>query len=215
MEMNYNFNIIAICNFDKQCNVNLFFQLYQYKKQNFYIIKNSQNPNEIKLNKNKINKLFLEENGKKSDLVYFCDLIKLFNFSYYIYYKKDKLKITIDDIMFIKKYFKFVDLIFDKTYQGKIINAKFKNEAIKKEFLNYYQNYANHFINSEESLKTVLGNTDGCFFEEAIILDILTERINSVNHNSELMDFKRMEVKYIFGLKFEKDLKLDQVKNMN
>jgi len=70
MEMNYNFNIIAICNFDKQCNVKLFFQLYQYKKQNFYIIRNSQNPNEIKLNKNKINKLFLEENGKKSDLFY-------------------------------------------------------------------------------------------------------------------------------------------------
>lgn len=211
MEFNYNFYIIAICNINRDYNLNLFFQLYGDNTSNLYIIEDSQNPKEVKYKNKDINKLFNEN----KDLNSFCDLVKLFNFNYYMRYNFDKLKIIKEDIFFLKRYFKFINLICENNNgEINIINLKFKNKSIENKFLAHYQNCATHFINSEKHLKMILGNTDGCFFEAALILDILTERIG---HNiiKDLLDFEKMKVKSIFGFQFNKDFKSDKYKEKN
>ena len=84
--------------------------------------------------KNKIAKLFNNNHNTKNiniDLVNFCDLIKLFIFTSFINYKDDVLNILPNEILFLKKYMNFIDLIFET-----------KNMEIKQEFLYLYESHA-------------------------------------------------------------------------
>jgi hypothetical protein len=142
----------------------------------------------------------------------FCDLIKLFNFHYFAEYKNENIKY--EDIIFLKKYIKYINFIcqineIDK--KTKIKGIKFKNKEVKDEFLKQYKDYSFHFLNNEKYIKKIFGeNEDGIFFEKSIILDILTEKISNDKNN---LNFQILEIKSLFGFELKK--KFDYKKYIN
>ena len=139
----------------------------------------------------------------------------MFNFSYYRKYKK-KQKSNFNEISFLKKYLKYINLECKKDKISKKLKIKgitFKKNVIKDEFIKQYTDYSIYFINNEEAINKIIdNNNDGNFFEKAIILDILTEKI--FNNKSNL-NFKIFEVNSLYSLRLDKDFNFEKYKNSN
>ena len=203
-----NFNFFIFCDIDEGDNANLFFNLYKENKCQLYYLKSSKSKE--KINTSDIKKLFPNDNNIEC----FCDLIKLFNFHYYAEYKKEKIKY--EDIIFLKKYLKYINFVFKMNEIDKktrIEGIEFKSKEIKGEFLKQYKNYSFHFLNNAKNINEILGeNEDGIFFEKAIVLDILTEKISN---NKNDLNFQILEIKSLFGLKLKKNIDYAKYINSN
>ena len=96
----------------------------------------------------------------------------MFNFSYYRKYKK-KQKSNFNEISFLKKYLKYINLECKKDKISKKLKIKgitFKKNVIKDEFIKQDTDYSIYFINNEEAINKIIdNNNDGNFFEKASI----------------------------------------------
>ena len=112
---------------------------------------------------------------------------------------------------------KYINLICkykNNSKKLKIKNIVFKNDEIKNEFLKQYSNYSTYFFNNDQYINEILdNNTDGDFFERAIILDILTEKILTKTNNQ--LNFKIIEVKSLYALTLNKSFNFEEYKNKN
>ena len=141
----------------------------------------------------------------------------MFNLCYFLKYKKEKE--NPEDILFLKKYIKYVNLICKdnknnkNNYKLKIKNIEFKNDEIKKEFLKQYSNYSTYFFNNDKYINEILeNNADGDFYERSIILDILTEK---VKNNKNKLNFKIVEVKSLYAFSLNTNFNYEKYKNEN
>ena len=111
-----------------------------------------------------------------------------------------------------KKYFK-LDIKNNLNETKPIINnIKFRNKDIEIIFLQQYENYLLHFIESDKKLQEVLNLNDGDFFEKLIILDFIT---NKILNNKDNNNFIKLEVNSLFGFNLKNiDLKNYKEKNI-
>ena len=161
-------------------------------------------------------KIKIKELFNNSDiLMNLCELIILFNYTLYINYKQDIFINNINNLAFLQKYMKFINLVCENENEEKkviIKNIKFKNKEIEEEFLKYYENFTINFIQSEKSLKEILNINDGELFENLIILDILTEKIIK---DKNWKNFERIKVKSLFGLSIKDSFDFKKYYNKN
>jgi hypothetical protein len=207
---NKKFKFILLCDIDEEINSNLFFEIYQQNHNGLFYLQNDTKGENIDIYN--IKKLF---SNKNKNIEYFCDLVKIFNINYFLKYKKEKE--NPEDILFLKKYMKYINLICkykNNSKKLKIKNIVFKNDEIKNEFLKQYSNYSTYFFNNDQYINEILdNNTDGDFFERAIILDILTEKILTKTNNQ--LNFKIIEVKSLYALTLNKSFNFEEYKNKN
>jgi hypothetical protein len=207
---NKKFKFILLCDIDEEINSNLFFEIYQQNHNGLFYLQNDTKGENIDIYN--IKKLF---SNKNKNIEYFCDLVKIFNINYFLKYKKEKE--NPEDILFLKKYMKYINLICkykNNSKKLKIKNIVFKNDEIKNEFLKQCSNYSTYFFNNDQYINEILdNNTDGDFFERAIILDILTEKILTKTNNQ--LNFKIIEVKSLYALTLNKSFNFEEYKNKN
>lgn len=210
LECYINYNIILLCNIEKEYTMEKFFEIYNEKYIRIIMSTNSNNKEVNQDLEIQIKNFFSDS----KDLQKFCELIKLFNFNIYINFKNDILINNINDLSFLQKYMKFINLICENKEVKKVVikGIKFKNKKIEEEFLKYYENYTLNFIQSENNLKEVLKINDGELFEALIILDILTERIIK---DKNWKNIERIKVKSLFGLTINEDFDFEKYKNKN
>ena len=211
LEINCDYSIVLLCNIEKEYNIKKFFEIYNEKNIRIIMSTNSKYNEIIPDFKIKIKELFYNSDI----LMNLCELIILFNYTLYINYKQDIFINNINNLAFLQKYMKFINLVCENENEEKkviIKNIKFKNKEIEEEFLKHYENFTINFIQSEKSLKEILNINDGELFENLIILDILTEKIIK---DKNWKNFERIKVKSLFGLSIKDSFDFKKYYNKN
>ena len=211
MEVSSDFSFLVFCNIENDYNINNFFHLYSDNEIRLIMLNDDPKDKKINYNENEIKALFSKDN----DLTNFSELIKLFNFNIFINSKEIISFNIIQEISFIKKYIKFIYLECENNRNGnkpKIKNIKFKNREIETIFLKFYEDYCLNFIKNESNMNRFLNIKDSDFFENLVILDILTEKIVK---DGNWKNFEKFKVKSLFGLNIDKNFNFEKYKNKN
>jgi len=119
------------------------------------------------------------------------DLIRIFNFKS-IFVESINYKTNFNSIIFLKKYIKYINIIFDNENK-KIKDISFKNEDIEKQFKEKYNDILN-IIKSKSNIFSyaILEQIDSLDIEKIIISKIIIQKKDI---------FQILDLKSIFGLK--------------
>ena len=203
-------HFIIICNIENEFNFNKFIEIYKKQEVKLILIPDLLFNEPIINAEKEINEFFGDYSLNK-----FIDLIKIFHFSSFMNYKSEEKEDDFSEIDLIKKYKKYFKLdVKNNLDEVKPIinNIKFRNKDIEKIFLQQYENYLLHFIESDKKLQEVLNLNDGDFFEKLIILDFIT---NKILNNKDNNNFIKLEVNSLFGFNLKNiDLKNYKEKNI-
>ena len=200
-------HFIIICDIENEFNFNKFCEIYKKQEVKLIFIPDLILNEPIIDAAKKLNEFFGDYNLNK-----FIDLIKIFHFSSHMNYKSEEKEDDFSEIDLIKKYVKYFKFDVENNLDEVkpiIKNIKFKNKKIKAIFLQKYENYLLHFIESDNKLQEVLNLNDGEFFEKLIILDFITSKIAN-NYN-----FIKVEINSLFGFNLKNiDIKNYKEKNI-
>ena len=188
--------IYGIINIDTTFGQEQFMKFYNKKntERGFYVHYLNSNNSEL-VNKNDYNLTkFFNDIGKNINIL--KDFLQL------IYFKKYFNEYTNNDNNFLMKYIKYIKLIIteDSTNRLSINDIEFKNEEIKKKFIQNYKDILLFYLNQngDEIIEDLFSELNSILFEKQIILDILLDKIKSDKERN----FKELNVHTIYCMNF-------------